>query len=223
MPATDPTETTSTPSDAATEDAPPREKKRPRIGSSVGSAARMLGGDVLGNGDRAALRRISPEAPFTPALWKMLYDLEQQDPPGWFGPGARRNERQHAWERRWATLLMGMAFCARPQESEPRKQHLHDYETALGAALFEAGWSELRLTRLLRSTGEGLEVELRRVAQRLDSASQLANWLDVANLLFNQPDDASPKARDFAEKHRLSVARSYYRVRHEQESDSSDE
>jgi CRISPR system Cascade subunit CasB len=100
-------------------------------------------------------------------------------------------------ERRWATLLMGMAFCISPHES------LHDYGTPLGRALAEAGWSELRFVRLLRSTGEALEVEVRRVAQYLASTSQAANWHDVARLLFCQSGDV-------AEDIRLSISRSYY-------------
>lgn len=199
------------------------EEERPSLGKSVGQAAGLLGSERLSNGDRAALRRISPEAPFTPALWKVLYRLEQHEAPGWFGSGTRE-ERQRMWERRWATLLMGMAFCARPQEADRRKRHLHDYETPLGAALFDAGgsetragWSELRFVRLLRSSGEALEVEIRRVAQYLASKSQPANWADMARLLFNQPNDLSLTARDIAEKCRLSIARAYYGARYKSE------
>jgi CRISPR system Cascade subunit CasB len=170
--------------------------ERPRLGQSVGTAAGLLGSEALSNGDRAALRRISPDAPFTPALWKVLHRLEQHNAPDWIS--------QERWERRWATLLMGMAFCVSPSSN------LHEYDKPFGEALFEAGWSELRFVRLLRSKNEALEVELRRVAQYLASKSQPANWADVAYLLFYQSGDAS-------EDIRLSMARAYYGAKHRSE------
>jgi CRISPR system Cascade subunit CasB len=174
--------------------------ERPSLSRSVGQAAGLIGSEGLSNGDRAALRRISPDAPFTPALWNVLHRLGQQDTPGPL--------RQKTWERRWATLLMGLAFCAEPG------RNLHEYDVPMGRALFEAGWSELRFVRLLRSTGEGLEVELRRVAQYLASKAQPANWADAAYLLFYQHDDA---AGETAEDIRLSIARDYYGARYRSE------
>ena len=170
--------------------------ERPSLRTSVGKAAGLLGSERLGNGERAALRRISPEAPFTPALWKVLHHLEQHDAPDGIG--------QETWERHWATLLMGLSFCVSPSSN------LHAYGKPLGRALFEAGWSELRFVRLLRSKGEALEVELRRVAQYLASKSQPADWSDAASLLFYQYGDAS-------EDIRLSIARAYYGAKHRRE------
>lgn len=172
------------------------EDERPRLGTSVGKAAGLLGSEALSNGDRAALRRISPDAPFTPALWKVLHRLGQDETPGPL--------RQETWERRWATLLMGMAFCVSPSSN------LHEYSVPLGRALFEAGWSELRFVRLLRARGEALEVELRRVAQYLASKSQPANWADMAYLLFYQHGSAD-------EDIRLAIARDYYGARYRSE------
>lgn len=191
QPVADATEEASSASKASDE-----EDERPRLGKSVGQAAGLLGSERLSNGDRAALRRISPDAPFTPALWKVLHRLNQHDAPGWIG--------QETWERRWATLLMGMAFCVSPSSN------LHEYDVPLGEALLNAGWSELRFVRLLRSEGEALEVELRRVAQYLASKSQPANWSDVAYLLFYQTGDTG-------EDIRLSIARDYYGARYAEE------
>lgn len=185
------------PPEPTTDDtANPAETERPSLGRSVGSAARLLESDALSTGDRAELRRISPDAPFTPALWQTLHRLGQHEAPGWIG--------QSRWERRWATLLMGMAFCT----------GFHDYGTPLGRALARAGWSELRFVRLLRADGETLEAHLRRVAQYLASKNQPANWADVANLLFYQSGET-------AEDIRLSIARSYYGARYAAEKEQT--
>ncbi len=169
----------------------------PDLGRAVGKiAARMQKkGAGLSTGDMAELRRISPDRPFTPALWRMLLWLEVGDAPGWIG--------QSTWERRWATLLMGMAFCT----------GLHDYSASLGRALAEAGWSELRFVRLMRAEGDALEAEVRRIAQYLAGKSQRANWTDVARLLFYQSGET-------AQNIRLSIARRYYRALYAKEQQS---
>ena len=163
---------------------------------AVGRAAGMLHPETgrLPNGDRAALRRIDPDTPVTPTLWKVLLELDQGDAPDWIG--------QTKWEQRWATLLMGMAHCA----------GLHDYNVPLGQALAEAGWSETRFVRLLEADDETLPVLLRRMAQYLASKQQPANWDDVRQLLFVQSGEA-------AEDVRLRIARPYYRTLHAHEQD----
>jgi CRISPR system Cascade subunit CasB len=160
---------------------------------AVGRAAGMLHPEEgsLPNGDRAALRRIDLDTPVTPTLWKVLFDLEQDESKGM---------SQTKWEQRWATLLMGMAHCA----------GLHDYDVPLGQALAEAGWAETRFVRLLEADDETLPVLLRRMAQYLASKQQPANWDDVRRLLFYQSGDT-------AEDIRLSIARSYYRTLHAKE------
>lgn len=145
----------------------------------------------LSNGDRAALRRIDLDTPVTPTLWKVLFDLKQDESKGM---------PQTKWEQRWATLLMGMAHCA----------GLHDYDVPLGQALAEAGWAEPRFVRLLEADDETLPVLLRRMAQYLASKQQPANWDDVRKLLFYQSGET-------AENIRLSIARPYYRTLHAQE------
>jgi len=163
---------------------------------AVGRAAAMLHPESgrLPNGDRAALRRIDPDTPVTPTLWKVLFDLKQGDAPDWIS--------QKAWEQRWATLLMGMAHCA----------GLHDYDVPLGRALAEAGWSETRFVRLLEAEGDTLPVLIRRMAQYLASKQQPANWDDVRKLLFYQSGDTAADIR-------LSIARPYYHTLHAQGED----
>jgi len=164
------------------------------LGRAVGSIARRLAPEsgVLSSGERAELRRISTSQPFTPVLWRVLLDLDRSDAPRWIS--------QSEWERRWATLLMCMAHCP----------GLHDYGIPFGRGLAEAGWSELRFTRLLRAEGDGLETRLRRVAQYLSSNMQPVDWTDVARLLFYQSGQTS-------EEIRLGIAREYYRALHIQQ------
>lgn len=165
--------------------------------SVVGRVARIISGDGLSTGDVAELRRISPERPYTPALWKLL--LACVPPPWTAGPD------QDEKERRWAALFMGMAMT----------QGLHTPEVPLGAALARAGWSELRFVRLMRERGDALTAQVRRMASYLGSKSQPADWTEVAHLLLDQEGV-------WAERHRMRIARSYYSTLYNQERTSAD-
>jgi CRISPR system Cascade subunit CasB len=169
---------------------------RIEYGKIVGKVATMMHQEgALSTGEMADLRRISPDQPFTPALWRLLMMLDLDQPPGWI--------RREQWERRWATLFMGMAHCS----------GLHSYDTSLGEALAEAGWSELRFVQLMRAKEETLETHLRRVAQFLGSKNQETNWTDVARLLFFQSGEAGEKVR-------LSISRCYYSTLYKQQQNS---
>lgn len=166
------------------------------FGRAIGTMHRMMTSEGrLSTGDLAELRRISPDAPYTPALWRLLLDVGQGE--AWGGMN------QDLYERRMATLAMGLATCA----------GYHDYRTPLGQALADAGWSELRFVRLMEARGETLEVLIRRLAQFLSSKGQVANWVDVGWLLVGQDMDS-------AQKTRLRIARSYYGRLHAKDSAS---
>lgn len=149
----------------------------------------------LSNGDLAQLRRTSPATPYTPALWKVLLTYV---PSSWTG-GPKQDQK----ERLWADLLMGMAMTA----------GLHAPNTPLGRALVQAGWSELRFVRLMQARGDGLVKEVRRLASFLASKSQMADWSDIAQLLFNQEGE-------WAERHRRRIARNYYQALYREENNS---
>lgn len=169
-----------------TEEASTTNNQELDFGKTVGKIASMMrqeGG--LSKGDLAELRRISPDEPFTPALWRTLISLNLDESPNWI--------LQAQWERRWATLFMAMAHCT----------GLHSYDIPFGQALAKAGWSELRFVQLMRADGQTLEKHLRRVAEFLSSKNQEANWTDAAWLLFHQSGGT-------AEKVRLNISRSYY-------------
>jgi CRISPR system Cascade subunit CasB len=167
------------------------EPNAPTTGSVVGKVAYAME-HQLPTGDLAELRRISPDEPYTPALWKLLLSYV---PDSW-----TRGRDQDEKERRWAALFMGMSLAGGS----------HDPTVPLGRALAKSGWSELRFVRLLRARGDRLFHEVRRVAQYLNSKGQSTNWTDVAQLLLNQEGE-------WAEKHRLRIARAYYRTLHEQD------
>jgi CRISPR system Cascade subunit CasB len=73
-------------------------------GQIVEKIAKMMTNGNLSTGDLAELRRISPEEPFTPPLWRVLLIFDLDNAPAWI------NQKQ--WERHWATLMMGMAHCS---------------------------------------------------------------------------------------------------------------
>ena len=181
------------------------ESKRPELYESVNQAAVMLDPETkkekrLSNGDRAALRRINPKAPVTPALWKVLHGLNIPEPDPQYGT-LEADVAQY--ERNWGLLLMGMAHCA----------GLHDYNVSLGKALALAGWSELRFTRIMEADDDTLPKLLRRMAQYLASKDQAANWADVAYLLFSNGEAAHDT--------RLRIARAYYSTLYQKEQDDS--
>jgi len=163
------------------------------IGQVVGKIASLMKEKgALSSGDLAELRRISPDQPFTPALWRLLLMFDLHESPGWIS--------QEQWERRWATLLMVMAHNI----------GLQNYSISFGQALVNAGWSELRFVQLMKSKGETLEKHLRRVAQFLASKNQEADWSGAARLLFTQSGEVG-------EKIRLSISRNYYSALYKKE------
>jgi CRISPR system Cascade subunit CasB len=158
----------------------------PSIKSAIGKLATMLGPNSgLSTGDLAQLRRISPERPFTPALWRLLLSLGIDQSPPWI--------KQDVWERRWATIMMAMSLT----------QGLHSSEIRFGEALASSGWSELRFVKLMNSRGEMLEVQIRQLARYLAGKVQAANWAEAADLIFKQEGN-------YVEQIRLQISRSYY-------------
>jgi CRISPR system Cascade subunit CasB len=149
----------------------------------------------LSTGDVAELRRISPTEPYTPALWKIIFTIV----PDHWTKGSEREAKETAW----AIIAMGLA----------KNAGLHARGRALGAALVEAGFSELRFVRLLRAKGGALHEEFRRMADFLASKHVNADWTDAARLVLKQEGDA-------AESVRRAIARDYYRAVYARESNN---
>ena len=136
----------------------------------------------LGNGDRAELRRAQPDEPFSPALWRLL--------------AGREDLRDISDEEvaKWGVFLSALS----------QGYELHDLGAPLGKALHEAGYSELRLTKLLRASPEQLVDEVRSVARFVSSKRVRLNWTELADLLFNEPEG------DMGKSTRRYIARRYY-------------
>ena len=174
----------------------------PTLHSVVGHIAYAMGDHEnkghkgLSNGDLAELRRIDVNHPYTPALWKVLLA---------FVPDAWTMGREQATkEKRWATLLMAMAI----------NRGKHERSKRFGAALAEAGWSELRFVRLMEARDEALLAMFRQMAAFVSSKGITTNWVEPAKLLFEQDGER-------AETVRLNIAREYYRAKYRVENEKN--
>lgn len=142
----------------------------------------------LSPGERAELRRMSPEDPGCPVFWRiMAQDLE----PAGLLPGGESARLES--ERRWAAVLSGMAVMQDLLQTGRRPGH----------ALAEAGFSEQRLVRLLRARRETLEDALQGVARFLASKGEAVDWGPLAQLILQQDEERG-------ESIRRAIARDYY-------------
>jgi CRISPR type I-E-associated protein CasB/Cse2 len=145
--------------------------------------ARRLADEDFGTGPRAELRRLNPRGPLAePALQRLL---ARHVPEAWLrGDGITR----------WALLIHSMALAAPDGLRSDRR---------LGAALFEAGWKEGRLVKLLNASGEELIDALPRAVRFLVAKGQSLNAVELADLIWQT---------DQAEGARQRIAREYYRA-----------
>lgn len=164
--------------------------ERASLASVVGRVAHTIG-RILSPGDVAELRRLAPWDPSSPAFFKLLASTVE---PNLELPvdGPSRT----AVERRWAAVFQAAATLT----------GLHQPKRGLGEALQSAGYSELRLVRLLRAQGEVLFKELRTCAHFLATKAESSNLVDLARLALITNVEK-------AENLRRSIARGYYRRR----------
>jgi CRISPR system Cascade subunit CasB len=142
----------------------------------------------LSAGTVASLRRLAPGEAGGAAFWQVVATcLDDQLPPG--------GEARDAAERRWAAVLCGMAITA----------GLNRLGRSAGQALAQAGLSEHRFDRLLRSSGDRLHDELRTVARFLSSKGEEVDWTDLARIVLTDGSSSSEAAR-------RTLARAYYRT-----------
>ena len=165
------------PEEDTSDDAPPASGG---LASVVGYLVTML--DKNGNGERAELRRAHPEQPYSPTLWRLLVGREE----------LRGVSDEDAMK--WGVFLGALSHG----------YNLHDPGVSFGQALYDSGYSEVRLTKLLRASAEQLPTEVRSATQFVCSKQTRLNWTDVARLLFYAPDsEAGQRTRRYA-------ARNYY-------------
>lgn len=140
----------------------------------------MIGAEDFPPGDRAALRRLDPDHP-SAVLWRVL----AKDAPDLLDEVAEPDAPD------WAEVLLLLATLGPlARASGP----------SAGVALANAGVSEVRVERLLRSA----RGQLRALAHQLNSAGAPVNPVDLALLLVGAPDRL--------EEHRMKLARDYYRA-----------
>jgi CRISPR type I-E-associated protein CasB/Cse2 len=154
---------------------------------AVRRVAWRIGLDDYPTGSLAALRRLDPKRPDGAAFWWLV---AEHDPSGF------HDDRVAS---ALAAVIQGMAIAHpfhRPLSGRRR----------LGEAMAEAGVSEARLLRLLRTPASELPEELRRLARLMAAKGDAGrfDWIDAFALLLWAEGEPG-------ERERRAVARDYYR------------
>lgn len=157
----------------------------PQISEVVARLARAIQ-HALDPGEVAALRRLDPESPSS-AFWKVAATHLESTGQLRDGPG------RQAHEVRWAVILRGLALM----------EGLHSPAIRLGRALAEAGYSEVRLNRLLRARDGALHDEATSAVRYLAAKAQEADLTEFALLLVSQEEEPSDAIR-------RRIARDYF-------------
>jgi len=144
--------------------------------SRIGHLATLI--KHLPPGDVADLRRSADVEMPGPSFWKIFITLPDYD------------QKQRVEE--WQTILVALTYM----------KDLHTPAVSLGNALFLAGYSEARLTKLLNAKDKTLRSEITTVARFLGSKGQLADLNQLANLILITGDGN--------QKVRRSIAKDFY-------------
>ncbi|MCS6915939.1 MAG: type I-E CRISPR-associated protein Cse2/CasB [Myxococcales bacterium] len=128
--------------------------------SLIGRIAGILGAEEFPTGERAQLKRMTPDTPPPLAFYRLAY---RYLPEGW----------ERRWEA-WMTLVAGLAIMGSGG---------HNPERRAGQVLAESNYSEKRLERLLAAEDETLHSLLLRAVRFLAAKGAVVNWLDFAYLL----------------------------------------
>jgi CRISPR system Cascade subunit CasB len=155
------------------------------LASKVLGLAALLGSDAVSPGALSQLRRLDVRAPDQPAFWSLL--AARIDPEG---------SLPIEMESRWAAVFRGMARM--------RPRH-HATGARVGEALAKAGYSEGRLTRLLRARGAAFLDAVVRACSFLASRGEPVDWVEFSALILSTDPEK-------AEARRRRVARDYFRA-----------
>lgn len=142
-----------------------------------------------GNGDRAALARLQPEAlqPHELAALARALLAAGLSPESWHA---------QTWPR-WALIAQGIALAG------------HDGKQRLGEQLARAGVAESRVTRLLTARGDAFRQLLPRLLRLMASKGVAPNWRELGELVLTESSTERPQ-RDTAEALRLRIAGPYF-------------
>lgn len=163
----------------------PQPNESATLASLIGRLAAEL--NEASTGELAELRRLVPDDPGGAAFWRIV--VTRLEPDHLPGAGFQREQAL----RRWAVILRAMATL----------QGLHEPRHRLGAALAEAGVSEVRLNRLLRAGGETLFDQLRGVVHQLAATGIIVDLIGIARLVLSN-------GRADEQAVRQTIANDYY-------------
>ena len=167
-------------------------------GIAVGIANELAAG-ALSPGDLAELRRMDPDAPKTPAFWRLA---------------ARRNLLGNsAVEQKWALAINGIALMTRTAGNSEFDRSAHDPSIPVGRAFFCGADSSRstafitgsRLTRLLTARRQMLRTLLGRMFRMMGAAGAQFDWRQMALLILIEDLDEQR-----AGSIRMEIARAYY-------------
>ncbi|HVN89180.1 MAG TPA: type I-E CRISPR-associated protein Cse2/CasB [Candidatus Binataceae bacterium] len=157
----------------------------PSIAVIIGRIAADLAGSDSGR--LAELRRLQPEEPGGSAFWRIV--VTQLEPAGYVPGGGEAREDALT---RWAVILRALATLEHRAGG-----------TRFGKVLAEAGISELRLNRFLRTSGDALFSHVRTVTHQLATHAQPADLTALALLVLS---DGKPNEQAV----RQGIANDYY-------------
>ena len=150
---------------------------------------------TLTRGDLANLRRMDLDDP-DPIVIRMM--TSQDALADWV--------TNDAIYRKWALILQGLALMT-PKSSSGDGVSAHDGSTAVGQALYQAGYSESRFNRLLAAREEMLHTLLSRMFRTVVAADQRFSWREMARFIRS-----SDYHEDRAEQYRRRFSSYYFRA-----------
>ncbi len=153
------------------------------LAADIARLAGVIGESHYPAGERAALRRWTPDQPVPLAFYRLWLRHIDPDLPS------------EAQTTAWMGIVWGLATCG---------EGCHDLSRPWGQVLAESGFSEGRLERLL-SAPQDLRIDLFMSAIRfLAAKGEHFNWVDAALFLLTE----DPDKRERLNRH---IATAYYR------------
>lgn len=144
----------------------------------------QLGAAYFPTGERAALKRMDPDRP-SPGAYAAAVRLL-------LNAGADAEVKNDARLERWVRLLHAMALMSGPGHVP----HGWREENAAGRVMFDSGYSDDRLRRLLEARGKTFDELLSRMARFLAAKRAVIDWGDFASLVLDgQESDSAERAR----------------------------
>ena len=152
----------------------------------------------LDPGDVAALRR-GDRGQASPAFWRMV--VEHLEPRGLVAAGSQPLDADCVDEHRWSVIIAALA----------RFRGMRAPTTTFGSALAMGTVSEMRVLRLLNSTGDAIEGQVRSTTHQLESRAISFDPLHLAQLILF---DDGHVLGTLGDNVRRRIARDFYRTSH---------